>query len=232
MHDKSFHDELTFDRLVDGELSAGERRELLASLDDRPDGWRRCALAFLEAQSWTEDLGQFVREPVGAAIVGSDAHGDLSRRPSGSASMRHGVPWLAVAAGLLLAFTIGLLWPGAGTPIAENIAQDPNGQVAEVAPAPAPLDAERRDDTLTLWVRDEGGGARPIRVPLVDAGALDRQLGLQFQTGVPEGVRRRLQDRGFDVQSKRRYAPLWLENGRPMIVPVEDTRIVPVSQVW
>ena len=58
---------------------------------------------------------------------------------------------------------------------------------------------------------------------------LDKQLGLQFQTGVPDDVRAQLQDRGFDVQSKRQYAPLWLENGRPMIVPVEDTKIVPVS---
>jgi hypothetical protein len=43
-------------------------------------------------------------------------------------------------------------------------------------------------------------------------------------------VRAQLQDRGYDVQSKRRYAPFWLENGRQMIVPVEDTKIVPVYQ--
>src|SRR3990172_4689745 len=54
------NDDILFDRLVDGELSPGERRELLASLDGRPDGWRRCALAFLEAQAWGNELPQVV----------------------------------------------------------------------------------------------------------------------------------------------------------------------------
>ena len=67
-------------------------------------------------------------------------------------------------------------------------------------------------------------------MPLVDAAALDRQLGVAFQPGLSDAARDQLRKRGFDVQSKQRYAPLWLENGRPMIVPVEDTRIVPVSQ--
>jgi hypothetical protein len=86
------------------------------------------------------------------------------------------------------------------------------------------------DDVLTLFVRDETGQTRPIRVPLLDARTLDRQLGLEFQSGVPDEVRNRLEDSGFDIQSKRSYAPLWLEDGRPMFVPVEDTKIVPVRQ--
>ena len=57
MYDESITpDDVLFDRLVDGELSAAERRELLASLDGRPTGWRRCALAFLEAQTWQDEL--------------------------------------------------------------------------------------------------------------------------------------------------------------------------------
>jgi hypothetical protein len=51
---------LRFDRLADGELSEQERRELLSGLDDEPGGWRRCALAFLEAQCWRQSLGGFV----------------------------------------------------------------------------------------------------------------------------------------------------------------------------
>src|SRR5262245_7197050 len=50
-HEIQDNDDVLFDRLVDGELSADERRHFLTSLDDRPDGWRRCAIAFLEAQS-------------------------------------------------------------------------------------------------------------------------------------------------------------------------------------
>ncbi len=40
------------DRLVDGELDPESRRALLLRLDAAPEGWRRCALAFLEAQEF------------------------------------------------------------------------------------------------------------------------------------------------------------------------------------
>jgi hypothetical protein len=47
---------------------------------------------------------------------------------------------------------------------------------------------------------------------------------------MPANVRSSLQDGGYDVQSRQRYAPIWLENGQRLVVPVEDTKIVPVSQ--
>src|SRR5688572_17851334 len=49
-------DDALFDRLVDGELSNDERRNLLQRLERAPEGWRRCALAFLEAQEWGREL--------------------------------------------------------------------------------------------------------------------------------------------------------------------------------
>lgn len=49
--------ERLIDRLVDGELNESLRRSLLIELDHRPQGWRRCALAFLEAQAWQSGLG-------------------------------------------------------------------------------------------------------------------------------------------------------------------------------
>lgn len=47
---------LWLDRLVDGELTGDAYRACLKSLDEHPDGWKRCALAFLEAQAWRNDL--------------------------------------------------------------------------------------------------------------------------------------------------------------------------------
>src|SRR5271165_540757 len=49
------------DRLVDGELSEADRRVLLLKLEHEPEGWRNCALAFLEAQCWQAELGQISR---------------------------------------------------------------------------------------------------------------------------------------------------------------------------
>ena len=63
-------DEAVFDRLADGELSLEETRSLLRSLDERPDGWRRCALAFLEAQAWSQELQKlFVKANVDSISV-------------------------------------------------------------------------------------------------------------------------------------------------------------------
>ena len=138
--------------------------------------------------------------------------------------------WLAVAACLLVAFKLGALQHGPAIPIASNPAKT-NEQLVSVPPAAGVVapNAAKPGDALNLWVRDDAGQMRRVRVPLVDAGALDNELGLQFQTGMPDEVRNRLQNRGYTVQSKRQYAPMWLDNGRPMIVPVEDTKIVPVS---
>mgnify|MGYP007059380131 CR=1 FL=1 len=46
------------DRLVDNEIAEAARRALLVELDRRPQGWRRCALAFLEAQAWRLGVGE------------------------------------------------------------------------------------------------------------------------------------------------------------------------------
>ena len=41
---------IQIDRLVAGSLPDAERRTLLLRIETEPDGWRQCALAFLEAQ--------------------------------------------------------------------------------------------------------------------------------------------------------------------------------------
>jgi hypothetical protein len=51
------NDQHLLDLLVDGELDDVRRRELLTRLDAEPEGWRRCALAFLEHRAWQDTLG-------------------------------------------------------------------------------------------------------------------------------------------------------------------------------
>jgi hypothetical protein len=223
MNDKFQNDDVLFDRLVDGELSATERRALLESLDERPQGWRKCALAFLEAQSWRGGLRQIAADAKPLA-----ADGEKTFAPNPRAERRTiwtAAQWLAVAAALLVAFKFGAMQRGPEGLIADDSAKP---GAASIADNTAPRTA-KPGDALNLWVRDDAGQMRRVRVPLVDASTLDRELGLEFQTGVPDDVRDRLQNQGFAVKSKRQYAPMWLDNGRPMIVPVEDTKIVPVS---
>ena len=49
---ETISDEL-LDRLVDNELPHEQRQRILGEMERHPNQWRRCALAFLEAQAWT-----------------------------------------------------------------------------------------------------------------------------------------------------------------------------------
>src|SRR3972149_3765527 len=105
-------DDRRFDLLVDGELPESERRNLLSTLDDLPGGWRRCALAFLEAQTWNEEMRSIRQESVSPA------------QPARAAAQRacRGGPFrtlLPMAARFLIALGLGMvlhdLWrPGGG----------------------------------------------------------------------------------------------------------------------
>src|SRR5262245_16758997 len=106
-NNESANEDILLDRLVDGELTGDERRQLLQSFDKRPEDWRRCALAFLEAQSWREELGQVARG------LGTETSESKSPAPSAGSDRKSpwaiGATWLAIAAGLLLAFGLGTM---------------------------------------------------------------------------------------------------------------------------
>jgi hypothetical protein len=226
-----YNDDSLFDRLVDGELTGLERRRLLESLDERADGWRRCALAFLEAQSLRDELRSVAhdshRDSKAAAAQSEKMPASFERKIHDSQRVR-GLQWLALAAGLLLAFGLGWLGHERGEHIATKRPIG-NQQVAQIMPSPIGAGSTNPNNALTLFVRDNSGRNVPVRVPLVDADTLDRQFGTQFQPAMSEEIRNKLQREGYTVQSKRQYAPLWFENGSPMVVPVEDTKIVPVN---
>src|SRR5689334_11682113 len=141
METNTYNEEVIFDRLVDGELTPSERRQLLTALDDRPEDWRRCAIAFLEAQSWREGLGQIARDsPTEAKELKSPTSVDGRTTKSNWAA---GAKWLALAASLLVAFELGSMRQG---PTPEN------NQVAVVTPQatnPSPSGSKLKDE-LTL----------------------------------------------------------------------------------
>jgi len=94
------------DLLVDGELDDEARRALLLRLDAEPDGWRRCALAFLEAQAWRGSLATYKPS---AVIQESKSSQDLlvHRRLAPIRRVPKQAIWLARAAILILAFAVG-----------------------------------------------------------------------------------------------------------------------------
>jgi hypothetical protein len=111
------------DRLVDGELDPVSRRDLLLRLDASPDGWRRCALAFLEAREFAEVARAWTREHAAPAV----SRVEPRRRPSAAI-------WAMAASVLGLAFLSGFAARGWATS-AVAVRSDPPRLLAETKPA-------------------------------------------------------------------------------------------------
>jgi hypothetical protein len=198
-------DECSLDLLVDGELDSGRRRELLRRLDEHPEGWRRCALAFLEAQAWREELACPAPAP---ALNGyapwaprlARSERPLRLGPSWPAPAR----WGSLAAALLLAFALGR-----GTRESPNRSTMAPMEPPRIA-TPARVVAETPSPTpISL----------PSPEPRPDASWLD-----QTPDPLPEPIKSRVERQGYEVAQRRRLVSGRLKDGRRVLVPVEETQ--------
>lgn len=188
--------DMQFDRLVDGELDEQERRALLTSLDNEPDGWRRCALAFLESQCWKESFPA-LREP--------------SRRPSPTVvvpTMRKS-PWqhhaktlLAMAACFLVAFYVGSLFHETGGEL--PISDAPRQVAATTGNAPT---------------------GRSLQLPTADRVPLDPPWLQNLPPAVPEDVMQAFHRTGHQVDQQREFVPVSTQDGRHVVVPVDHINV-------
>lgn len=250
----TFADDARFDRLVDGELSAAEYRQLLASLDDEPGGWRRCALAFLEAQAWGQDLRGLRNrldkptEVPAAAVADEAVH----------ATQLRWVNWLAIAASVIVLCGFGMLYQqhriGSAGDLAESSTKQSDSSAKQIAttapPAIAQTDAKQGNtarsttqsgsgremarvlqpvDNVRLVMQDENGNSRPVDVPLYDANHVGTGALVHDGSMLPPAVLDAIRQRGFRVQRYQQFLPLELENGRRAVVPVEGYQFVPVG---
>jgi hypothetical protein len=240
--DESSLDDLDFDLLVDGELGDQSRGELLARLDRVPGGWRRCALAFLEAQSWTQDLRAIRQESPATA---------QAPRPApqrGAKQSRLGVV-LAMAASFLIALGLGAYFRGfwsrtetwsrtdamsrtdtiaSPAPMAVAVSSAP--QSGPVVP-PGPVDSAGHVSpeiwqTVALPVADGAGGStESMPLPARVADHLDPQWLDRFPPAMPRDVISALRESGHEVQQQRHLVPLPLQDGRRLVVPVDQVEV-------
>lgn len=232
-------DAMLIDRLVDGELSGDERRHLLASLEAQPDGWRRCALAFVEAQTWRGAMGSLLREnaaPVEQKSLPIVVENSSSAEESSSRSespRSHLATWFAVAASVVLAFGLGRqsgAMRSASEPASQQIASAP-AVPNEKKDSPR-LERATRGDAVTLVVNDRNGMPQRIEVPLVEGRQLGQAFGDVPHWSSPE-LDRQLDERGLDLDARRRYAPIYFEQENkivPMVVPVDDAVVRPANR--
>jgi len=223
-------DDARFDRLVDGELSGDEYRALLASLDEESDGWRRCALAFLEAQALAGELG-LVRQSLG---LRDHRTGNSQAVPGSRGKWGDFLSLMAVAAGLLLAFSLGIVAPR----IFSSWRQEP--QFAGNLPTQRP--GTDTSDGARYEMRRPVGNSRLVmdgpgdettqagQVPVYEVGQdLDQFLSRGQPALGPELIEY-FRQHGYDVQHEQQYFPAPLEDGREVIVPVDGYQFTPVQR--
>ena len=212
-----------FDLLVDGELSEAQRRELLARLDDVPGGWRRCAISFLEAQSWRQELRSLVPPPTRASA---------KARPAAYHLIGRGWTLLAMAASFLIAIWLGTLLKDAlrpGGPRPTHIAGTPQPKEPispDTQPPVTPQHPDMPDNpwqTVTLAVDGGSGGtARSIQLPAIERRNL-AEVGLQnLPAAMPPEILKALKHSGHQVRQSRQLLPLLMRDGRRLVVPVDQ----------
>lgn len=115
--DNSSIDWQELDRLVDGRLEDAAYRELLCQIDADPNGWKQCALAFLEHQALEKELTALQNDPstqllacMGEFKATPEAIPTVSKTPSLTQSDRSGwmVGWASMALCILCGLAVGL----------------------------------------------------------------------------------------------------------------------------
>ncbi len=222
-------DPALLDRLVDGELAEAERRKLLVSLDQRPSGWRQCALAFLEAQELRDLLGVGVHEP--APVPTETAAAEPSETPTLESGPSESLPlivpalttrrqsrsrrWLWVgemAASFLVAFSLGIWLRGGFTTTTSTTPPGDNGATRAVE----------------MVVQGAGGKTETMQVPVLPS---SRAGWWQSQpaASIPEDVRRAVERAGGRIRQVRKYFPVELPDGSRAVVPIDQIDVEPAG---
>lgn len=209
-------DDAALDRLVDGDLDDAERRSLLLSLDSEPDGWRRCALAFLEAQSWREAIGDAARSAAPSP-------------PPAAAPPRPRVLRLAPAWAASLAAAFALGWsarPPAPTPEVAHVGPvTPAPPETPAGPEPAaPVVARHSVTPGEVEPPRAAPHAPPEPPPPRHLAATPPDRAAPAVRMVPDYVRGQLERRGYRVEQNRGLM-IGVREGRRVAVPVEQVKI-------
>lgn len=217
-------DDRLLDRLVDGELSPEEYAAVLRSLGDAPDGWRRCALAFLEAQAWRRELG------LATGQTPSPAAPPLIVRPTAAAKR-----WpllLATAASFLLAFGLGIVMrPSASgpAPAGGQLAGD-NRPSLPVQQGAMPSETMPSGNVTFVMDHGDGLGSREVPVPVYEWSPEYAQW-LSGQPSAPSsGLERAVQRFGHQVRTHKHFIPFETGDGRDVVFPVDQVEITPAGR--
>ncbi|MGO9114600.1 MAG: hypothetical protein ACLP9L_35740 [Thermoguttaceae bacterium] len=219
------------DQLVDGELSEADRGALLLQLEREPDGWRRCALAFLEAQCWKAELSQ-IFAPVAPGRVAPVSQVE----PTGRQSWRqYAAASLAMAASFLIALVVVHGWSGGSHSLLKATVDETPIDNRETAPslAAAPgLHATPAIGTANDWemvtlaeAKSSDGRPETFRVPAQRRSALDQDLLDHIPDFISPEMQQAFEHYGHRILQQREIVPVQMNDGRRLVVPVDHIEI-------
>lgn len=206
------------ERLVDGELSTGHERHVIAMLDVRPNGWRQCAIAFLEAQALRREFSTLVSEP----SPKSDADNIATINRNSRVPVARP---LSLAVALLLAFTLGIAVRGGWNHTSalktteHTLAMsNPEGDLTNDV-------AEWQTMKVTLPSGD-GTDQQTVEVPLIkaDKETLKNMLN-ELDPILSDVAVRALEQTGHRVEQRRTYYPVELDDGREAVLPMDVVEV-------
>jgi hypothetical protein len=223
------------DRLVDGTLPDSDRRALLLALEAEPDGWRRCALSFLEAQTWRVAIG---------SMAGLAPNRDVPDEAAILLRTRSRLLPIALAAGIAVsAFLLGRLTVPAmqltpeirpevlalDQPEPHPQGGDPSVADPEIVPESManPTGAPQFQAVGILNLASDNDADAPlVQLPVLSGPGLDDRWLRDQPSFVPEEVRRSWERRGLDVELQRRLVSVQLDDsGRYLTIPVDEVRL-------
>lgn len=212
-------DDRLIDLLVDGELSEQRRGELLLACEQRPELWRKCSLAFLEAQTWRGATIALPASPVDRPAVAAP--------PARRRRLSRETWSLALAAALLVGASLGM-WGERRFGAAPGGPAAPGPDVPQVAaPAEPPLIEEMQTPTAEVaLVRLPGerqGASRRVALPVI-RGDVDAWLASQASV-VTEDLRAVMRQSGYEVRSQPSFQRVRLPDGRQALLPYEEVQV-------
>ncbi len=231
-----YDEESLFDRLVDGELSESERRSLLTSLESQPEGWRRCALAFLEAQTWRESFGELTHAMLKPRDLPTRSSPPPSPKKQNKPLGAMGTV-MAMAASFLITLGLGgwmLHNPSDRPGVAPPDLLAANGGSRAILPLPAVSAGggetipQPQPSISTPWQMVQlrapalTGDNKPLQLPALPRERLDDNFLNTVPSPLPEDVLRAFQRTGHEIRMHRDLVPVQLKDGRQLIVPVDQ----------
>jgi hypothetical protein len=217
---KTNHDnrQQAVERLVDGELSIDEERELLASFEQDPGGWQTLAEMFLEDRILKDSLGP-ESQSASRIVERPAAHAKRTVRTHALAK------FVSVSILILAAFVSGRY----STASPESTA---TSHVAEAerteSVTPEPAEAKRQlpppIEFVTLSLANAGEDAPRFDVPLLPWEQVAASYSVvqiaEPEPLVPDEIKEILARRGQTVDARMSYVPFETPDGRTGVIPV------------